>query len=265
MVEREARKSGGSREVRQRIESISLMEVAARTALCNKWTDEEKNALPRRGDESWIGLYQEFLKLFHLPLQFDKLAGGNIYYGHNKQSVVCRKLQAGQGGFHSAICTNIMRAGRHTVSFNVDNRPTGGAGITLGIMRPTREDITRLNYCYPAYEDLSRFALKDYENLHRADNIDCCLLSTAGGISFTKRWSNQRTDINNWEGQEEIRNDTSFKIGMVLDLDEGTLDVYKNDRRLGTTMTGLVGEYCWVVSLRPEQNPDASKTISIDR
>ena len=46
---------------RQRTESISLMEVAARTVLHNKWTDEEKKALPRRGDESWIGLYQEFL------------------------------------------------------------------------------------------------------------------------------------------------------------------------------------------------------------
>jgi len=29
-----------------------------------------------------------------------------------------------------------------------------------------------------------------------------------------------------WEGMEEIE-ETSFKIGFVLDLDEGTLDVYK--------------------------------------
>ena len=46
---------------------------------------------------------------------------------------------------------------------------------------------------------------------------------------------------------EPIR-ETSFKIGMVLDLDEGTLDVYKNDRRLGTMMSGLVGEYCWCLA-----------------
>jgi len=50
-----------------------------------------------------------------------------------------------------------------------------------------------------------------------------------------------------WEGMEETR-EASFKIGFVLDLDEGTLDVYKNDRRLGTMKSGLVGEYCWVVS-----------------
>ena len=36
------------------------LEVAAHTALHAKWTDEEKNALSRRGDESWIGIYQEF-------------------------------------------------------------------------------------------------------------------------------------------------------------------------------------------------------------
>ena len=40
----------------------------------------------------------------------------------------------------------------------------------------------------------------------------------------------------------------SFKIGLELDLDEGTLNVYKNDRRLGTMMDELIGEYCWVVS-----------------
>ena len=68
---RSAARDEGTREVRQRTESISLMEVAARTVLHAKWRDDERNALPRRGDESWIGLYQEYLRLFHLPLQFD--------------------------------------------------------------------------------------------------------------------------------------------------------------------------------------------------
>ena len=74
------------RNVRQRTASISLMEVAAYTALHANWTDEEKKALPRREDESWIGLYQEFLLMFRLPLQFDKLVGECIEYveGTNK-------------------------------------------------------------------------------------------------------------------------------------------------------------------------------------
>ena len=65
-----------AREVRQRIETISLMEVAARTVLHANWTDEENNALPRRGDESWIGIYQEFLSVFRLPLQLINWSGG---------------------------------------------------------------------------------------------------------------------------------------------------------------------------------------------
>ena len=258
-------------EVRQRTESISLMEVAAHTVLHTKRTEDEKNALTRNEDESWIGLYEEFLKLFHYPLQFEKLVGESInYVGSNQKSV----FVSGQGMsayFHSAICSNILRAGKHSVSFNVDN-PTGSNGITLGIMRPTTNDITSLTSCHPVHDDLSRFSLKDYENLHN-DNVDCCLLDTCMGNGEQKlRWKKweeselaalaaldeeeaTRKHLRNfvqpfdWEGKEETQ-ETSFKIGMVLDLDEGTLDVSKNDQRLETMRSGLVGEYCWVVSLK---------------
>ena len=39
---------------------------------------------------------------------------------------------------------------------------------------------------------------------------------------------------------------------MLLDLDAGTLTVFKNDERLGVMATGLSGEFCWAVSLRGE-------------
>ena len=42
----------------------------------------------------------------------------------------------------------------------------------------------------------------------------------------------------------------SYTIGMLLDLDEGTLSVYKNGRKLGVMKRELAGHYCWVVSLR---------------
>ena len=80
MAAREANKSRGSREVRQKTEPISLMEVAAHTVLLASATKDERNALPRREDESWIGLYHEFLSVFRLPLQFDKLVGVECNY-----------------------------------------------------------------------------------------------------------------------------------------------------------------------------------------
>jgi hypothetical protein len=39
------------------------------------------------------------------------------------------------------------------------------------------------------------------------------------------------------------------RIGMLLDLDQGTMTVYKNDERLGVMATGLSGSYSWAVSL----------------
>ena len=50
-----------------------------------------------------------------------------------------------------------------------------------------------------------------------------------------------------WDGMERLSG--SHEVGMLLDLDEGTLSVYKNDRRLGVMKRGLAGHYCWVVSM----------------
>ena len=37
---------------------------------------------------------------------------------------------------------------------------------------------------------------------------------------------------------------------MLLDLDEGTLSVYQNGRRVGTLKDGLAGEYCWIAGFK---------------
>ena len=265
------------REVRQRTETISLMEVAARTVLHMKWSDEEEKALPRRGDESWLGVYQEFLELFRLPLQFDKLVGGSIDYVDSTDKTKVNTKVGVQSTFNTVICNNIMRAGKHTVSFQVTDKD----GVSCGIMRPTTNDITSLKKCHPANGDLSMFSLKDYDIIH-SNNVDCCLLNTwMGNGLIRERWKKweyselmamgeeQREQAErqhlcqafHWEGMERTQA-TNFKIGLVLDLDEGTLDVYKNDRRLGTMRSGLVGEYCWVVTLiNSYQDKKVSVTI----
>ena len=42
---------------------------------------------------------------------------------------------------------------------------------------------------------------------------------------------------------------TGDTVGMLLNLDEGTLIVYKNNRRLGVMKDGLSGSYCWYVTV----------------
>ena len=279
---RSAARDESTREVRQKTENISLMEVAARTVLFALATENERNALPKSLNESWIGLYQEFLSVFRLPLYFDKLVGGSVdYVDDTDKTKVCTKLGV-QSTYNTVICSNIMRAGKHSVTFQVNDPSSIYSGISCGIMRPTTNDITVLLNCSPVLNDLWRFSLKEYEMLH-SNNVDCCLTSTAAGIGLIRRrwkqWTNaelvaldeeqhlraMRQNRNQpfiWEGMEPTE-DTSFKLGMILDLDEGTLDVYKNDRRLGTMMTGLVGEYCWAASLKSFGAPSFS--VSIDR
>ena len=283
---RSAAREEETREVRQRTESISLMEVAARTVLQTKWNDEEKNALPRRDDESWFRLYQEFLKLFRLPLQFDKLVGVCMKYVEDtadKTTVFANDDNESEHNTGTAICSNIMRAGKHYVSFQVnDDHPESNGGIACGIMRPTTNDITSEECCFPVGNDLSRFSLKDYEMLHGSANVDCCLMNTFSGIGLIRRrwkqWKESelmdmdngqrvraklqtRCVPSNWRGMEPTE-DASFKIGLVLDLDQGTLDVYKNNRRLGTLGSGLVGEYCWAILLVPGGRAKVSASIS---
>ena len=50
-----------------------------------------------------------------------------------------------------------------------------------------------------------------------------------------------------WEGREGLNEDGT--VGLLLNIDEGTLAVYKNGVRLGILKEGLSGEYCWYTTL----------------
>jgi hypothetical protein len=56
-----------------------------------------------------------------------------------------------------------------------------------------------------------------------------------------------------WEGMQGAMKEGDH-IGLLLDLDQGSMTVYKNDERLGVMATGLSGEYCWAVSLGVQGN-----------
>jgi hypothetical protein len=58
-----------------------------------------------------------------------------------------------------------------------------------------------------------------------------------------------------WEGMTDARADGD-RIGMLLDQDEGSLTVYKNDRRCGVMLSsGLAGNFRWAASL--QSKPEA--------
>ena len=52
-----------------------------------------------------------------------------------------------------------------------------------------------------------------------------------------------------WEGMQPST-EPGDRIGLLLDLEQGSMAVYKNDERLGVMVrSGLSGEYSWAVSL----------------
>ena len=58
----------------------------------------------------------------------------------------------------------------------------------------------------------------------------------AGEEEEDERWAH-------WEGMESCQ--TGDTVGMLLNLDNGTLTVYKKHRHLGEMEDGLSGPYCW--------------------
>jgi len=113
----------------------------------------------------------------------------------------------------TAASKGVMRAGRHYAQF------TAVQGRYFGVIRPGWNVEAEL----------------------RAQIVDGhCFYATANGC----RYPLGRI----WEGMQGAKEEGD-RIGMLLDLDQGTMTVYKDDERLGVMATGLSGEYSWAVVL----------------
>lgn len=85
-------------------------------------------------------------------------------------------------------------------------------------------------------------------------NVQCCMYGSASRKCLSSDWGGDSDDdeavVESWDGSESMSLLAGDgEIGMLLDLDEGTLSLYKNGRKLGVMKRGLTGPYCWVVSL----------------
>ena len=87
-------------------------------------------------------------------------------------------------------------------------------------------------------------------------DVNCCAYDCGTGVCYWSDWSD--CDDTEWKGIEGLDEDGT--IGLLLDLDEGTLSVYKNRRRLGVMKSGLSGEYCWFTSMSSR-----GQTVSIEK
>jgi hypothetical protein len=210
----------------------SLMEKAAHQ-IFNVAQVEEKNALPKNEGESWISLYNELL-LLRSPLEFDQLYGSEQSIDYTFQV----------NNSFTGMCNHTMRAGKHYAKYT----KLVGEGLYIGVMRPLNSLDER------SYEWLNPFSDNNWM-LHQVGNgqwsgsdIDACAYDNTDGECTWINWHEESMLVTEWEGMETSGN--GDVIGLLLDLDEGNLSVYKNERRLGVMKDGLSGEYCWMVYLQ---------------
>ena len=234
----------------------SLANEGARQFFASTATEYESNALPQYDDESEIAWLRQ-LYFLREPLEFRQLIGKNIHYtlAESRSKVSIRRY-----GCNCAVSNLVMRRGKHFATFNLSG-DAGGFYINVGIIRPLLGwDEKELDVFNPvevhSSDNVSQDLIAERTERWGTSDINCCSYRCFGGECCWNNWSDY--DDAEWDGAESLREDGT--IGLLLDLDEGTLTVYKNRRRLGVMKSGLSGEYCWYTSMC-----DCGDTATIER
>ena len=153
------------------------------------------------------------------------------------------------------LSTHSMRGGRHFVEFTVT---TLNPHINLGVIRPVSlTDDMGLNTDWEANvnpvivssqrKSAVSAKLRSQRTAKWGDsNMHCCAYYCGNGRCYWTDWAN-RKDSSGWQGSEVWEGNGT--VGLLLDLNEGNLSLFKNGRPLGVMKDGLGGEYVWLVSV----------------
>ena len=224
----------------------SLIEKSAHVAVEDIATEEQLAALPHYDSESSLADYY-YLQLLREPLTFDHLGGGAEYVNDFDKSCV---RHSGKH-WETAFSNNILRAGKHYASFEVHrlSYPTS-VSAHLGVMRPGKANrqSSATTILPEFYQNFSRYI--DSHGECSNNSIHCCVYNAYNGECYTSDWGGYNEfelSSMTWDGMEIMS--SGDEMGLLLDLDEGTLSVYKNGRKLGVIKKGLAGPYCWVASM----------------
>jgi len=211
------------------------------------------------------------------PLQFDTIFSPReckYLYDDQKHIIYCMAEEEDNDDLPTAISNHVMKEGRHYCTIKVtDNKE---ACITAGICRSMenfdpefafeheRKRQKEIQRMFPMVgADVDRFALcgETMSPIYNVStyaqwdsNCHACAYNAASGKAMWVGWDSEKDDPNDqlkdieiteWEGMETLP--PGSVLGLLLDLDEGTLTVYKDNRRLGVMKDGLEGSFCWFV------------------
>ena len=216
------------------VEMWSLTAEVARRRIAAH-SAEQRAWIPRRPGESWLALAWELEQLC-LPLSFSGAVSPVTFVPPWDGSEVALNEvpppDAPLGGYHyrCAASAVVMRSGRHYAEFTlVDGQEH--PDNHLGVVRPDW-DATLQQYEAHRQRDHCFFQTFDGGCLNPSANLE----------------ADEPNDVKTWVGQ--IRADLGARIGMLLDLERGSLTVFKNDVLLGVMVeSGLTGNYCWAATL----------------
>lgn len=228
----------------------SLIEESACLAIQDIATEEQLAALPHYEGESSLADYH-YLQLLRAPLTFDQLV--NAEYVNGDKSCAIRQFNGDDYHIATAFSNNILRAGKHYVSFIFDfDIKSNSVSAWLGVMRPGQHSANEDAFSPLGINWFQHFEERITRECDNNNGTKCCMCSTISGTCSTNDWDGSHSNQTTWEGMEESISRSGVELGMLLDLDEGILSVYKNGRKLGVMKRGLAGEYCWVVSMVPK-------------
>jgi len=223
--------------------NLSLVEEVACQAVFSRATDAERSCLPRHvsGTTTWLSILHRFEHL----LTFDVLLGRHIEHQNGDNFSVHSTIN----WLGTAVSSHyVMRSGTHYAEFEITGMPS------VGIVRPMPNlDSGAIgDYCLFVGHQLSGSTelyptfLAQRSDEWSACNVHACHYNCESGDMEWTDW-NIEYEFVGWEGMEGCR--TGDCVGLLLNLDEGTLAVYKNNRRLGVMKGGLSGTYCWYVTI----------------
>ncbi|EJK76849.1 hypothetical protein THAOC_01363, partial [Thalassiosira oceanica] len=218
--------------------SWSLVEEVARQTVCSRATVVELSSLPQfaSGTTTWLSILHRYEHL----LVFDVLLGGCVEYLNGDKTTV---RGTGSNCYYSVAVSSsyVMRSGSHYAEFQI----TGSS--LIGIVRPMPgldAATYQGDFSFIGDPDLFPDFLAQRSKNWGHGNVHACEYFCGDGDMRWTDWDRRYdADWERWEGMENCR--TGDTVGMLLNLDDGTLSVYKNNRRLGVMKDGLSESYCW--------------------
>ena len=245
----------------------SLAEEVARQAVHSRQNSEiARLSVPRYvgGMVTWLSILHET----EHPLKFNTLFGRYIEHSSNDRTSVRCGIEEGHHG--SALASGyVMVSGIHYAEFHISGYPY------IGIVRPMPKANLRT---LARRENLDFFESAFYDDFLAArtdewgaSTVHACEYSSDDGDMRWTDWDNDEKDWEDWEGMEGFHSGDT--VGMLLNLKEGSLAIYKNNRRLGVMKDGLSGSYCWhvgvwgsaAVTVKSGEPPRASGVAQADR